>query len=93
MSQSRSNARWISVALIGVVCGLLTGGVCAALTGSVVLGLVVGVPTAAILVVLGVTGSRQRAGADAARLAHEARLARQRRALDEARESRNRPEG
>lgn len=73
--------RWVSVALVGVVCGLLDGGVCYALTGSVVLGLAVGVPTAAILVVLGVVGARQREVSTVAIAAYEARRQRQRRAI------------
>jgi hypothetical protein len=75
-------SRWTTVGLVGVICGLLDGGVFYALTGSVVLGLLVGVPTAAILVVLGVVGARQREGSAAAMAAYEARRRRQRRAIE-----------
>jgi hypothetical protein len=74
----------VTVGAVGVICGLLDGGVVYALTGSVVLGVLVGVPTAAILVVLGVVGARQRQGSDGAAAAYEARRARQRRALADA---------
>ncbi|HUF32023.1 MAG TPA: hypothetical protein VMN58_02295 [Acidimicrobiales bacterium] len=80
--------RWVIIGAVGVLCGLLDGGVFYALTGSVVLGVIVGVPTAAILVVLGVVGARQREGSDAAHAAYEARRARQRRALTAANERR-----
>jgi hypothetical protein len=76
--------RWVVVGAVGVACGVLDGWVFYALTGSLFLGVLVGVPTAAILVVLGVVGARQRQGADRARAAYEARRARQRRALERA---------
>jgi hypothetical protein len=94
-SNAKSNKRWVAIGVIGVICGLLDGGVVYALTGSVVLGVIVGVPTAGILVVLGVVGARQREGSDAALAAFEARRERQRRALAADREqapaSRDRP--
>ena len=83
--------RWVVVGSVGVVCGALVGGLFHALTRMAIAASVMGVATAAILVVLAFAGARYnrtyQPTADRAAVA-AAKRERARKAIEETRERR-----